>query len=444
MATAARPPRTGKRPPPASRPHNPDRVPAPAPHHPWPLWPAESRSQSSARPSPCKHSAAHAPSLARRTRPRRSAFRLMRHVRLAHGLIGQREDSVPLLRILLRRMMPGEKSVIGIKRRVQQIQAVEFLKHDRIQQQRRCLRVPRMLLVKLLEARHRSRKVQLVEMHVGFANQRIAVQWVGANLARPSGNGTRQRHHEQPRRPRSTTPALPVNVSPRYPVGLNAPWMIFRDEIASSPCLPVLAVRALERNPSLLIFTLRERKVRQPFTLCTVRSFMGQLRPLPRVRRAVSAVDRPTEGENRMNRKDVLRLLVNQAQSNGFEFRRWFQKNIETAWPGTEQALATLATEGRYFALVFSHDFVQFVLENWSAHQLQRALHHLPACQQQGRGPPRHPQAFHAPHQSSPTSGNTICARWPRATIPSLTFAASFPRRTSHLCMTSVIPPDAA
>lgn len=61
-----------------------------------------------------------------------------------------------------------------------------------------------------------------------------------------------------------------------------------------------------------------------------------------------------------MNRKDVLRLLINQAQSNGFEFRRWFQKNIETAWPGTEQAIATLATEGRYFALVFSHDFVQF------------------------------------------------------------------------------------
>src|SRR5579871_642430 len=60
-----------------------------------------------------------------------------------------------------------------------------------------------------------------------------------------------------------------------------------------------------------------------------------------------------------MNRKDFLRLLVNQAQFNGFEFRRWFQTNIQSAWPGTEPALAILATEGRYFALVFSHDFVQ-------------------------------------------------------------------------------------
>ncbi len=60
-----------------------------------------------------------------------------------------------------------------------------------------------------------------------------------------------------------------------------------------------------------------------------------------------------------MNRKDVLRLLVNQAQCNGFEFRLWFESNIQPAWPGTEPAIATLATEGRYFALIFSHDFVK-------------------------------------------------------------------------------------
>ncbi len=60
-----------------------------------------------------------------------------------------------------------------------------------------------------------------------------------------------------------------------------------------------------------------------------------------------------------MNRKELLRLLLNQAQFNGFEFRRWYQSNIQPAWPGTEQALAVLAAEGRYFALVFSHDFVR-------------------------------------------------------------------------------------
>jgi hypothetical protein len=60
-----------------------------------------------------------------------------------------------------------------------------------------------------------------------------------------------------------------------------------------------------------------------------------------------------------MNRKELLRLLVNQAQSNGFEFRRWYQTNVQPVWPGAEQALAVLADEGRYFALVFSHDFVR-------------------------------------------------------------------------------------
>jgi hypothetical protein len=60
-----------------------------------------------------------------------------------------------------------------------------------------------------------------------------------------------------------------------------------------------------------------------------------------------------------MNRRELLRLLVNQAQFNGFEFRRWYQSNIQATWPGTDAALAILATEGRYFALVFSHEFVR-------------------------------------------------------------------------------------
>jgi hypothetical protein len=58
-----------------------------------------------------------------------------------------------------------------------------------------------------------------------------------------------------------------------------------------------------------------------------------------------------------MNRKDLLRLLVNQAQFNGFEFRRWFQAHVRPAWPGTEPALALLAEEGRHFTLLFSHEF---------------------------------------------------------------------------------------
>jgi hypothetical protein len=58
-----------------------------------------------------------------------------------------------------------------------------------------------------------------------------------------------------------------------------------------------------------------------------------------------------------MKRKELLRLLINNAQFNGFEFRRWFQTRIRPEWPGTEAAIALLAEEGRYFALLFSREF---------------------------------------------------------------------------------------
>jgi hypothetical protein len=60
-----------------------------------------------------------------------------------------------------------------------------------------------------------------------------------------------------------------------------------------------------------------------------------------------------------MNRKEMLRLLLNQAQFNGFEFRRWFQSQVQPVWPGAEQALTLLAGESRYFTLLFSHEFAR-------------------------------------------------------------------------------------
>jgi hypothetical protein len=60
-----------------------------------------------------------------------------------------------------------------------------------------------------------------------------------------------------------------------------------------------------------------------------------------------------------MNRKELLRLLLNQAQFNGFEFRSWFLSNVLPAWPGAEQALTLLSTEGRHYTLLFSHDFAR-------------------------------------------------------------------------------------
>jgi hypothetical protein len=65
--------------------------------------------------------------------------------------------------------------------------------------------------------------------------------------------------------------------------------------------------------------------------------------------------------ETSMNhRKELLRLLLSQAQFNGFEFRSWYQAHVQPTWPGIEQALTMLATESRYYALLFSHDFARF------------------------------------------------------------------------------------
>jgi len=62
-----------------------------------------------------------------------------------------------------------------------------------------------------------------------------------------------------------------------------------------------------------------------------------------------------------MTRNENLFSLIRLAQSNGFEFRRWFQANIQPDWVGMDEAVALLCTEGRYYALVFSHDFARAI-----------------------------------------------------------------------------------
>jgi len=62
-----------------------------------------------------------------------------------------------------------------------------------------------------------------------------------------------------------------------------------------------------------------------------------------------------------MTRKETLLVLINQACANGFDFQRWFQTNISSDWPEMEEAVALLSGEGRYYALVFSHDFARAV-----------------------------------------------------------------------------------
>ncbi len=60
-----------------------------------------------------------------------------------------------------------------------------------------------------------------------------------------------------------------------------------------------------------------------------------------------------------MTRFELLRLLLAQARSNGFEFRRWYTTRLQLPWQNTRHATEMLAAERRYYALLFSHEFAQ-------------------------------------------------------------------------------------
>ncbi len=60
-----------------------------------------------------------------------------------------------------------------------------------------------------------------------------------------------------------------------------------------------------------------------------------------------------------MTRTQTLLILISQAHTNGFDFRRWYVANISQEWPGNEEAVALLNAQSRYYALIFSHDFAR-------------------------------------------------------------------------------------
>ena len=60
-----------------------------------------------------------------------------------------------------------------------------------------------------------------------------------------------------------------------------------------------------------------------------------------------------------MTRVELLQLLVGQARSNGFEFRRWYVSKLGLPWQSAQHAVEMLATERRYYALLFSQSLRQ-------------------------------------------------------------------------------------
>jgi hypothetical protein len=68
-----------------------------------------------------------------------------------------------------------------------------------------------------------------------------------------------------------------------------------------------------------------------------------------------------------MTRVELLQLLVGQARSNGFEFRRWYVGKLGLPWDNARKAVEMLAVERRYYALLFSHEFASSF---WKAGEL--------------------------------------------------------------------------
>lgn len=58
-----------------------------------------------------------------------------------------------------------------------------------------------------------------------------------------------------------------------------------------------------------------------------------------------------------MTRFELLRILVAQARSNGFELRKWYTGKLGLPWQSSRHAIEMLSAEKRYYALLFSHEF---------------------------------------------------------------------------------------
>lgn len=60
-----------------------------------------------------------------------------------------------------------------------------------------------------------------------------------------------------------------------------------------------------------------------------------------------------------MTRFDLVKHLLHQARSNGFELRRWFRQEAALPWPGGDAAVEWLCQGSRVHLLLCSHSFAE-------------------------------------------------------------------------------------
>ncbi len=75
--------------------------------------------------------------------------------------------------------------------------------------------------------------------------------------------------------------------------------------------------------------------------------------------------------EQHLTRTELLQLVVAQARSQGFNFRRWYVERLGREWVGGKDAVDSLGAERRYYSLLFSHEFAQSFWKAGTAMTLQ-------------------------------------------------------------------------
>ena len=60
-----------------------------------------------------------------------------------------------------------------------------------------------------------------------------------------------------------------------------------------------------------------------------------------------------------MTRGELLHLLIGQARTHGFEFRRWYMQNTGMAWSSYADSVQWLSIGRRAHMLLFSHGFAK-------------------------------------------------------------------------------------
>ena len=60
-----------------------------------------------------------------------------------------------------------------------------------------------------------------------------------------------------------------------------------------------------------------------------------------------------------MTRQELLRIVIRQARTNGFQFRKWYLAAIDPSWKSFDDAVDLLAQGRRYYSLLFAHEFAR-------------------------------------------------------------------------------------